>query len=274
MDLALSKTLKVGSFQFAAGSDISRNVAAIERGITGASRAGVRLLLTQECGLCGYPPVERDGVASLDQNAQREALECVARLAKHHNLFVVVGMITVHGTHFRNSICLICPDGTTEQMYHKKALWGWDIENYMPGDVAGVYEVDGVKVGLRICYEARFPEYFRELFREEVDLALVALSDVGDAARRGNTDVYKAHLVSRASENAMWVLSANSTSQAQFAPSCLIDPDGNVKAECRADQEDLLTGTITIGEPGFGTKGRITLSRALTGMNSDMEPSM
>jgi len=269
----VTKTIRVGSFQFAAGRDIARNVAAIERGIALASRAGVRLLLTQECGLCGYPPVERDGVASLDQGAQRAAFEFVARLAQRHDLFVVVGMITAYGARSRNSICLIGPDGTARQTYHKRALWGWDVGTFEQGDAAGICDVDGIRVGLRICYEVRFPEYFRELFVEKVDLALVALSNVGDAAKQGRTEVYRAHLVSRASENAMWVLSANSTSQAQFAPSCLVDPDGDVKAECRADQEDLLAQTIEIGEPGFAREGRIALSKALTARESGIKAS-
>jgi predicted amidohydrolase len=56
----------------------------------------------------------------------------------------------------------------------------------------------------------------------------------------------------------MWVLSANSTSRTQLAPSCLIDPDGHIIAECKADEEGILTG--------FGRKGRIRLSRLLNGM--------
>jgi steroid delta-isomerase-like uncharacterized protein len=159
---------------------------------------------------------------------------------------------------------MIRPDGAREPFYHKRALWGWDLQSYVPGQADSVYDVDGIRVGMRICYEARFPEYFRELFRERVDLALVALAAVGDGSDTATADVYRAHLVSRASENAMWMLSANSTSQAQLAPSCLIDPDGNVTAKCKADREDLLVGAIRVEEPSLSAKGRIALSRALT----------
>lgn len=261
----MAKTLKVASLQFAGSKDIATNLAAIERGIIQASRGGVRLILTQECGLCGYPPMERDAAASVDQQEQLQALDQVSGLAKRHDLFVVVGLITTAGAKFRNSLSLIRPDGTTAQMYHKRALWGWDSENYEPGDAQGVCEVDDFRVGLRICYETRFPEYFRELFMAQVDIALVALAN-GDPSYRGKSDVYRSHLVSRASENAMWVLSANSASRAQLAPSCLIDPDGNVKVECRSDEEDVCIGVASIGEPGFSAKGRIALSKALTGM--------
>jgi predicted amidohydrolase len=245
---------------------VSTNLAALERGMKSASRERVRLLLTQECGLCGYPPIERDTATSVDQRAQSEAIARISSLAEEYGMFVVIGLVTAQAGNLLNSTCLVRPDGTPGPVYHKRALWGWDTQNFVPGDAPGVFEVDGIRVGMRICYEIRFPEYFRELFRQQVDLALVALANVGDAKRRGETDVYRSHLVSRASENAMWVLSANSTSRAQLAPSCLIDPDGNITAECRADEEHMLVDDIRVGEPGFGTKGRITLSKSLNGI--------
>jgi predicted amidohydrolase len=121
--VSLTKTLTVGSFQFAAGSDVSVNLEAIERGMRRASDRGVRLLLTQECSLCGYPPLERDTAASVDLRAQLEALERVSSLAQTHGLFVVLGLITSRGSSFLNSLCLVRPDGAPEPMYHKRALW-------------------------------------------------------------------------------------------------------------------------------------------------------
>ncbi|MEW6755743.1 MAG: carbon-nitrogen hydrolase family protein [Candidatus Latescibacterota bacterium] len=215
--------------------------------------------------MCGYPPVERDSVGSIDTGAQREALDRVAGLAQEHSMFMAVGLVTIDEAGARNSLCLLPPDGRARQVYDKRALWGWDVGNYRPGEADGICDVDGVRVGLRICYEARFPEYFRELFRERIDLALVALCHVGSAVRR---EVYRSHLVSRTSENAMYVLSANSTSRAQLAPTCLIDPDGELVGECQTGAEELLTGTIRLGEPGFSRKGRIVLSRALSGMDT------
>ena len=261
---ALERTLAVGAFQFAGGPDVGHNLAAVERGARAAAAAGVRLLLTQECALCGYPPVERPCVASIDADAQGEAADRLADLAREHGMFIAVGLVTLDETGARNSLCLLPPDGRPRQVYHKRALWGWDVDNYRPGDAGGICNVDGIRVGLRLCYEVRFPEYFRELFRERADLALVALCNVGSSVRR---DVYRSHLVSRASENAMYVLSANSTSRAQLAPTCLIDPDGELVAECDTGQEGLLTGTIHVAEPGFSRKGRIVLSRALNGMD-------
>jgi predicted amidohydrolase len=92
----------------------------------------------------------------------------------------------------------------------------------------------------------------------------VAFADVGKEEQKGKIDIIRSQLVSRATENVIYVLSANSTSQYQLAPTCAIDPDGDVIAVAPLNEEYLLTADIEITEPGFGRKGRLVYSRALT----------
>lgn len=259
-----NKRLNVGTFQFAGGADIASNLAAIQRGVEKAAAENVRLLLTQECALCGYPPMEVPSVDAIDKAQQFEAYEEILKLAKQHQMYIALGMVTFDGIKTYNSVSLLAPGGNELKPYHKRALWGWDEDNFQPGNEPGIYCVDGIKVGVRICYEVRFPEYFRELFQEQVDLAMVSFADVGECEQHGKINVIQSHLVSRAVENVMYVLSANSTSQAQLAPTCAIDPDGNVMAAAPLNEEYLLTTEIKIAEPGFSRKGRIVYSRALT----------
>jgi len=259
-----TKRLKIGAFQFAACESIESNLAAIKRGIESATDENVRLLLTQECALCGYPPVEVPSVNAIDKACQFEAYKEISQLANKHKMYIALGMATFNGSHIYNSIWLIHPDGKALKPYHKRALWGWDKENFQPGNETGIYNIDGIKVGVRICFEVRFPEYFRELFIEQVDLALVSFADVGRHEQKGKINTIQSHLVSRATENVMYVLSANSTSQQQLAPTCVIDPDGNVMDSAPLNEEHLLATEIEITEPGFGREGRIAYSRALT----------
>jgi omega-amidase len=258
-----SKKIKLGAFQFAPCNDISKNLEALTRGIELAAKQNVRLLLTQECALCGYPPVEIPSVASIDEEVQQKAVKEISMLARKHNMFIALGMISFHDGCTYNSVQLISPEEHDFTPYYKRALWGWDRDNFTQGEGIGIYNIDGIKLGIRICYEVRFPEYFRELFRNEVDLCLISFADIGKPEQKDKFNVIQSHLVSRAVENVMYVLSANSTSQYQLAPSCLIDPDGRILEKAHLNEEALITREIEIMPPNFGQEGRIIHSRML-----------
>lgn len=259
-----AKIIMVGAFQFAACGTIEHNLGAIRRGIAQAADKRVRLLLTQECALCGYPPVEIPSIQAIDKTSLFEAYQEISRLAQKYEMYIALGTVTFHEMDSYNSIWLLHPDGKDLPPYHKRALWGWDQNNFKPGNEAGIYNIDGITTGVRICFEIRFPEYFRELFLEQVDLALVPFADVGQQEQKGTVNTIQSHLISRAAENVMYVLSANSASHQQRAPTCVIDPDGNVIAAAPLNQEYFLTAEIEITEPGFSRRGRIEYARALT----------
>lgn len=256
--------LKLGAFQFAACEKIEKNLAAIQRGIARAAEQNVRLLLTQECALCGYPPLEVPSVQAIDPTSLSWAYQEVSKLARKHRMYIALGMVTLDRTGPYNSIHFLHPQGKDLRPYHKRALWGWDKQNFLPGNETGIYNIDGLKIGVRICFEVRFPEYFRELFLEHVDLALVSFADVGREEEKGRVSTIQSHLVGRAAENVMYVMSANSSSQHQLAPTCVIDPDGKVIAAAPLDEEYLLTTEIEITEPGFSRQGRMEYAKALT----------
>ncbi len=260
----MERRLTVGAFQFKGSGDPERNLSALERGMRQASRRDVRLLATQECALCGYPPIEVESPSAIDWKGQVGALREVEELSKDLEMFVVVGMTSRTRGGVRNTVRLVTPDGGTRRLYHKRALYGWDTDNFRPGvRDGGVHMVDGIRVGLRICYEVRFPEYFRELFRHRAELAVVSSADVGEPSPK--YEVMKAHLVTRASENAMYILAANSTSAPQLSPTVLIDPDGREVSVAPRNKEALMVGEVHLAPAPFGRRGRVQQSERLVG---------
>jgi predicted amidohydrolase len=258
--------MKIAALQFAGGADVQANLRTLEGGIAQAGAAGVRLLITQECALTGYPPIETPGVKGVDFAAAERATARVRELARMHHLYVALGTIVPHGSGFRNSLHLIAPDGSIAGAYAKRALWGWDRDNFAPGDTDGIFSVDGVKVGLRICYEVRFPEYFRQLFVAGVHIACVAFCDTAEAPNPARYALIKGHLATRAVENAFTVVSANSCSRYTTAPTAIISPEGDELAVAPAHGPALITVDWQPTDAPFGRRGRIEHSRALTGL--------
>lgn len=258
--------MRFGALQFKATGSLAENISALERGIERAAERGVRFLLTQECALTGYPPIERPSVDQIDFDRVNDALERFQRLSTQHDIFLAIGTVLIDRGKRRNSVVVISPDSSERQVYSKRALSGWDLQNFEAGESGGVLTVDGVRIGIRICFEIRFPEYFRELFRENVEVALVSLCDVADVEDSGRWEAIRSQIVTRAVENAFYLVSANSCSKIQTAPTCIVTPDGAVVEVAPAGAEHILIFNYRKEEPSFGRQGRIAVSRRLLGI--------
>jgi omega-amidase len=260
--------MKIAAFQFEGSDDIEKNLRAVKRGIAKAAEGNVRVLITQECALCGYPPIEIEKVAKINFRQAEQATRQIAQLAGKHQMYIGLGTILPDRDQnsYTNSILLISPDQEKYPVYHKRALWGWDRGNFTPGHEQGVYTIDQVKLGFRICFEVRFPEYFRELFRENVEIACVSFCDVEKEPNPERYELLKSHLMTRAVENAMYVLSVNSIWGHQTAPTCLISPDGEILESAPVNEEYLLTFEYEAPPSNFGRDGRIQHSKELLGI--------
>jgi len=189
-------------------------------------------------------------------------LQKIKLLAKKNDMDIALGTIRKQSSQYYNSVQLIDPKGELIENYDKRALWGWDLDNFAKGEVLGIYQIDDIRIGFRICYEVRFPEYFRELFKSNVELCFVSFCDVSEQDSIERYDIIKSHLITRAVENVMTVISVNSISQYQTAPTAVIDPDGHVICAPR-NQEYLLVYDYDTPIIGYGAKGRMQNSLEL-----------
>ena len=259
----MSKVVKVGTVQFQTSSQIAENLRKAKYFIEEASNQNVRVLLFPECSLCGYPPVEIDHVDSINYAELEEALFEIDKLSKKHNMYIAVGYVHVDQDKKFNSIKLISPKNEELPIYHKRALWGWDTDNFEFGSNKGIYEVDGIKIGIRICFDIRFPELFKELFLENVDVCLLSLCDTGSEKNEQRRDIIRAHMITRAVENVMYFVSSNSISTYPTAPTCIISCGGKVLLDAGDHEAKLIVKELDIQEPSFGQKGIIFNKRKL-----------
>ena len=248
--------MKIGILQFSVSRNISENLNKICNAIIEASLNGTQLLVTQECALCGYPPLEIPSINMIEFEMLEKCVSKITELARKNNIHIALGLIRKVNSKCINSIAFIAPDGI-RGYYDKRALWGWDKENFTSGTTSGpIFDVNGTKFGVRICFEIRFPEYFRELYREEIDFILISFCDISKNKNIERLKIIESHLITRAIENAKTVISVNSTTFHQTAPTCVIDPDGRKLIEAINDKEDLIYYEFEKTEENFGRKGR------------------
>ena len=253
--------MRIAAYQFAVSGNIHENYREIDGVLRLAKSQGVRLLLFPECALTGYPPRDIPTSSCVDFALVRAMREKLQSFADENDISFVVG--TVFREREIYDRALLFRPGRETYSYDKRALWGWDRENFAKGSGDGVFELEGVRFGIRICFEVRFPEFFRELYKKNTDIDLVLFYDVTDADDPERYELLKGHLRTRAVENVTTVVSVNAVSPFQTAPTMVVEKTGKCVKECARNRPELLVYDFKRTENDFSAQGRIAISDQL-----------
>lgn len=254
--------MKIGAYQFAVKGDIKYNFENIKKAILQASNEQVELLVFPECALTGYPPHNIERASEVDFDELAVVSEQLQQMSSEHNIHIVVGSVTKADEEYYDSAIIFSPN-KERKLYHKRALWGWDKDNFSVENNSDVFELGNLKIGIRICYEVRFPEFFRELYTRHTDLNIVLFYDVADYDDIERYDLIKAHIRTRAVENVCHTLSVNTIKPYQTAPTALFDKSGGIIKELERNEEGLLIYDLVNTQDTFGEQGRREISDRL-----------
>ncbi len=122
-----------------------------------AAREKIRLLLFPELSLSGYshaPFMPRIAMTLANKRIKR-----ICAAAREHDMFISFGFPLRKGKKIYISQALVGPRGILGH-YEKVHLAGERLgegEIFSPGDTFRVFKVDGVGVGINICFDGRHP---------------------------------------------------------------------------------------------------------------------
>ena len=256
--------MRLAAYQFAVTGDLKKNTDKIKEAVKKAAEQKADLIAFPECALSGYPPTDIASSKDFDVEALPAVLKELQEMSDEYNINILAGSIDFDEKYL-NRAFLIAP-GKDQRHYDKRALYGYDSENFERGNTEGIFEIGDLKVGVRICFEVRFPEYFRELYKANTDLDIVIFYAVSDFDDTEKYDVMKSHLISRAAENVTPILSVNAITPFQSCPTAFINASGRVLAETKRNTEELLIFDFEKTELNFGEIGRKRESDALLGL--------
>ncbi|WND38669.1 carbon-nitrogen hydrolase family protein [Streptomyces sp. BB1-1-1] len=220
----------------------AENLKVLDEAAGRAAAAGAGLLVTAELFLTGY--AIGDDVAVLAEPADGDSADAVAEIAVRHGLAVAYGYPERAGESVFNSVQLISADGTRVANYRKTHLFGcFERDHFTPGEQPVVQaELDGVTVGLMICYDVEFPENVRAHALAGTDLLLVPTAQMHPFQF-----VAESVVPVRAFENQMYVAYVNRVGrEGEFefvGLSVLAGPDGTARARA-GRAEELVLGDV------------------------------
>lgn len=109
-------------------------------------------------------------------------------------------------------------------------------DDTIPGTQLGLFELDNIKIGVGICFDLRFPEYFRELVKNGAEIIFLPShfnKSTGNIA-------WEVLTKARAIENQVYFCAVNQTGKKLCANTKAISYDGEI-LKSLDDEEGVLT---------------------------------
>ena len=210
-----------------------------------AAKSSPDVILLPETWNTGFYPEQ--GLKDMAQGAAERVQSEIGSLAKKHAVNIIAGSVSdMRDGNVYNTSLVFDRKGQCIASYSKTHLFSPMGENrhYSPGNSLCTFELDGIKAGLIICYDIRFPELTRSLALKGMDV-LFCVSQWPDV----RIPHLHALAAARAIENQAFVACCNScgkAGQTQYGGcSIIINPLGGTIALAGAD-EQLLMGEADI----------------------------
>lgn len=234
----------VACIQMASGPNVAANLLEAERLIAMAVEKGARLLVLPE-NFAIMGKTERDKVALREQEGSGQIQDFLAQQAARHGIWLVGGTIPLvagDDSHIRAACLLFDDQGRQAARYDKIHLFDVAVvdsdERYTEsdtieaGDRAVVVDTPFGKLGLAVCYDLRFPELFRTMLDQGMELLALPSAFTAITGKAHWETLVRA----RAIENLCYVFAAGQggyhlNGRATYGHSMIVDPWGQVMNE-------------------------------------------
>ncbi len=194
--------MKVALLSIDASWSFKKRLKRIEILVKKAAENGARLALLPELSYGGYS-VDSSALMAYDFDV---GFEFFAAVAKNYGIYIGFGVSCLQDNgKFKNSYIVVSNNGDKVCNYDKIHLFSFANEDtvFDCGDRLACFELEGVRIGLSICYDLRFAEIF-SLYADSCDAVLCAA-----AWPKKRVDDFRLLLKARALENRMSMIGIN-----------------------------------------------------------------
>jgi len=256
-----------GAVQLSSQGDVGENLDRAGALIGEAARRGAtHVLLPENFAYLGDDEGKRALAEDLGR-ADGPITKRMAEVARAHGVHVLAGGMPERSDDPHrpfNTCAVFAPDGRISAAYRKIHLFDVDLaeRSYResgattPGDTPVVVDAAGLRVGLSICYDLRFPELYRALAADGAEALVVPAAFTVTTGK----DHWHVLLRARAIETQAYVVAAaqwgrHPGGRLTYGKSCIVDPWGEVIAQA-SEGEGVIVAPI---DRGYLQRVRVSL---------------
>jgi nitrilase len=238
------KRTKIAAVQMATGPNVSANLLETERLLAEAVDTGAGLVVLPE-NFAFMGKRDEDQLTLREADGEGPLQDFLAQMARKYGIWLIGGTIPLNASDASKvrSACLLFDDrGERVARYDKMHLFDVHLvdadERYVesatiePGDAVVVVDSPCGRLGLAVCYDLRFPELFRAMLDQDMEV-LALPSSFTAITGKAHWDVL---VRARAVENLAYVIAAaqggyHINGRETHGHSMIVDPWGTILAQ-------------------------------------------
>jgi len=238
------KKPRIAALQMASGPNVSANLLETERLVVEAVEGGAGLVVLPE-NFAFMGKHERDQIALREAYGNGPLQDFLGQLARKHGIWLVGGTVPLQAQDpdkVRSACLLFDARGERVARYDKMHLFDVHLvdadERYVesaaiePGDQVVVVDSPFGRLGLAVCYDLRFPELFRAMLDQGMEVLAIPSSFTAITGKAHWEVLVRA----RAVENLAYVVAAaqggyHISGRETHGHSMIVDPWGTVLAQ-------------------------------------------
>jgi predicted amidohydrolase len=239
--------MKIAAAQIScAVGDLGANLRKIRDFSARAREGGAELVVFPEVADTGYSMSIIEACATPWTEG---AVPEIQKIAKDLSIAIICGVSEREGDSIYNSQIFIDANGNVVGSYRKTHLFtgtpiGED-ECFVPGNELKSFPFGGLRLGLSVCYDLRFPEVYRTLAIEQKANVFI-LSSAWPFPR---IEHFRTLVTARAIENQSYMISSNRVGTDEGVTCCgssaVIDPYGVTLASASTDREEVILAEVS-----------------------------
>jgi predicted amidohydrolase len=180
--------MRIAAAQLVSGTEPAGNLELVGAAVRRAARDGARLVVLPEATMCAFGVPLGPVAEPLDG----PWASGVREIARDNGITVVVGMFTP-GDDGRVRNTLLATGGGVDAAYDKIHLYDahgfTEARTVAPGEEPVTIDVDGIVIGLSVCYDVRFPGLYQALADRGARIMLLAASWGAGPGKRAQWDL-------------------------------------------------------------------------------------
>ncbi|MCF6354447.1 MAG: carbon-nitrogen hydrolase family protein [Candidatus Polarisedimenticolaceae bacterium] len=235
---------KIAAIQMASGPNVGANLLEAERLVVDAADAGAGLVVLPE-NFAFMGETEQDKLALRERDGEGPMQDFLAQIAKRLGIWLVGGTVPLEADDPNKirAACMVYDDqGKRVARYDKIHLFDVNLveanerysesETIEPGEKAVVLDTPFGRLGIAVCYDLRFPEMFRHMLDEGMDILALPASFTAITGKAHWEILVRA----RAVENLCYMIAAaqggfHINGRETYGHSMIVGPWGTLLAE-------------------------------------------